>query len=69
MGNERRLHELLVWCCGVVLLNGQNLDVEQVMVLAVEVEGNRSRIGKLYDAKVFCEAFVEGSINCHRNQK
>ena len=31
----------------MVLPDGQNLDVEQVMVLAVEVEGNRGGIGKL----------------------
>ena len=44
----------------MVLPDGQNVDVKQVMVLAVEVEGSRGGIGKLYGAEVFCKAFIEG---------
>ena len=56
----------------VVLPDGQNLDVEQVMVLSLlEMEDNRGWIRKLYGAEVFCEAFTEGfswsprCIPCH----
>ena len=41
-GNDGGLHEFPAWCCGVVLPNPQSrsFDVEQVVVLAVEMEGN-----------------------------
>ena len=34
-GNDGRLHELPAWYGRVVLPEGQNLDVEQVMVLSL----------------------------------
>ena len=44
------------------LPDGHNLDMEQVVVLAIEVEGNRGGIGKLYGVEFFCETFIEGLV-------